>query len=217
MPCKYMGCEGCTPSETCKGYKCKAYKSAKNKAWRAANPERVYELRKAWDKANPEKGAAMRKAYYEANKEKVLATCRVYYETHKEKITAINKAWAQSHKDKTLAANKKWKQANYVAVGDIRGLLRQNGEFIRTRSMSEAYFLSMLDDDGEEFETEVVLSTPIGRYIADVYLPRLNLFVEVKADHWERDDQSAKIEYLRKQGISIVYISSDLIDGDLGI
>lgn len=121
---------------------------------------------------------------------------------------AITSAWLKAHP--TYAKDR------YVGTGDYKALMHEDGSMTRMRSMSEVYFFSMLEDEGVAYDYEVPLETPFGVYVADAYLPDLGFYVEVKGAFWVREAQEAKIAYLREQGVSIVIIPSDLIDGEFG-
>ena len=56
------------------------------RAYRAANKEKLKEAKKAYYEANKEKIKEANKAYYEANKEKMKEYQRAYREANKEKI-----------------------------------------------------------------------------------------------------------------------------------
>jgi very-short-patch-repair endonuclease len=190
--CKVVGCKhegkvkGCTP-DNCPGTKnCVAYGRAKVKDYNIAHPE-----------YKPNYG----KNYYRNNKEHVLAKVAAYNEANSEAIKAYQR---QYHKD------------NYNYIGDFKALMHEDGSVTRMRSMSEVYFFSMLEEEGMEYNYEVRLETPMGVYVADGYIPELNIYVEVKADYYVRDDQMAKIEYLREQGYSIIMIDADLINDEFG-
>lgn len=104
----------------------------------------------------------------------------------------------------------------YEHVGDIKAVMHKDGSITRMRSMSEVYFFSMLEDEGLDYQYEVRINTPMGVYIADGYIPSLNIYVEVKADYYVRENQTAKIEYLRSKGYSIIMIDAAFINAEFG-
>jgi hypothetical protein len=81
-------CEICNPKYEEQNIK----KSARERAYREANLEKVRAREKVYRDNNKEKVQAQRKAYEEANKEKVQAQRKVYREANKEKISDQAKA-----------------------------------------------------------------------------------------------------------------------------
>ena len=98
----------------------KEEKAAYNRAYYAANREKIVERRKAYREANREKYAERRKAhnkaYYEANKEKKAA----YYEANKEKKAA----YRQANKEKQAAYARAYRQDNKERIASINARRR---------------------------------------------------------------------------------------------
>ena len=151
------------------------------------------------------------------HKEDILAYQKDYRLKNKETISAKQKDYRLKNKETISARKKEYHAATYKPVGDQRYLQHPDGSFQRVRSMSEAYWFAMLDEIGLDYISEVKLETELGVYWADCYIPSLDLFVEVKAEHWVRDDQMARIELLREQGLSIVIVDSDWVDKEFGV
>lgn len=107
----------------------RAERRARDRAYYAANKEKMQAKMRAWRKANPERSRefnrksyhahkddeafkAKRRAYYQANKEKFLARSRAYYQAHRDdpeykaKQKARGKAFFQAHKEELNAKAK---------------------------------------------------------------------------------------------------------------
>ena len=88
------------------GYRteCKACRSARTKAWREANREKIAESNKAYHSANREQKIAAMKAYRESNRERVLAIKRAYREANREKIAESARAYRKANPHVAYAA-----------------------------------------------------------------------------------------------------------------
>lgn len=201
--CKYMNCEGCTPEQCPSTQKCRAYKTASRACH--AETERVKNLAYYHEHKTPEKQAAM----------------RIYAKEYRKKNIEVLKP--KKHKiylrqrEKQLAKQK----AAYMPVGQIRGYLSQDGTFKRTHSLSESIFAVAFEDEGIEIRRNVpTFNTPTGKYTPDFYLPKYNLYVEVKAISGDetymaaKERQYIKIAYLRAQGMKIAYMDATEIQQD---
>ena len=73
-----------------------------NAAYHAENKEKIADQKAAYRAANKEKTAAYRAAYYAANKEKIAARKADYYAANKEKIAAYRAAYRAANKEKRL-------------------------------------------------------------------------------------------------------------------
>ena len=89
------------------GYRteCKVCRSARNKAYREANREKLAESDKAHHAANREQRIAAMKAYRESNRERVLAIKRSYREANREKIAESARAYRKANPHVDYAAN----------------------------------------------------------------------------------------------------------------
>jgi hypothetical protein len=85
---------------------------AYQKAYRAANKERMSAVQKAWNEANKARKAAVNKAWRATNKEKVATGKKGWAQANKERKAASNKAWAQTNPAKVSASNRAWNLAN---------------------------------------------------------------------------------------------------------
>lgn len=197
------------------------------KQYRLANKERIAERDKKYRQENKE---ALRQ-YYLDNREHKLEYMKEYHQSHKEGKSKYDKVYRQlnkesiseykqkynlENKDAIAEQRKNYHQTHYEYIGPIKGLLHPDGSFQRTRSKSEAYWLSVLDEIGLEYISEIPLKTSLGTYWADCYIVPLNIFIEIKADYYIRKDQMDKIEELRENGVSIVILDSDFIDEEYG-
>jgi 5-methylcytosine-specific restriction endonuclease McrA len=98
----------------------KANKIAYDKAWRAANREKVLAQERARRKANPEKEKEKKRKTYLKHQEKALAYAAKYREENREKIRAAAKPkdaeygarWRAKHPEKARACGQAWKIAN---------------------------------------------------------------------------------------------------------
>lgn len=205
--CKYEGCEGCNHECPVKG-KCRAYFNAAGKAYYERNPEKRREEAAAFLSKHPN----YKKDWVAANREQYLAKKAEWRANN----AAYIKQYYLDNKEHIRSVQAKYTEANYQPMGDIKGYINSDGEFVRVRSMSEAYLLAMFDEEDEFVVYEPRLDTPMGKYYPDVYVPRLNLYVEVKGAYWVREEQMNKIEYLRNNGYSIIIIDSNLVDAEFG-
>ena len=73
------------------------------RAYRAANKEKLKEIRNAYREDNKEKIKETLKAYREANKEKIKENKKAHYEANKEKIKAYYEANKEKTNDKILS------------------------------------------------------------------------------------------------------------------
>ena len=64
--------------------------AAKNRAWYAANRDKVAAQYRAWYEANRDKVAAQKRAWYAANRDKVAAKNRAYREANRGKRAQKN-------------------------------------------------------------------------------------------------------------------------------
>ena len=82
----------------------KEKQKAYNKAYYAANRERLLEQKRvyqrAYSEANKEKVAAQHKSWYEANREQINAQHKAYYEANREEINAKRKAYREANREK---------------------------------------------------------------------------------------------------------------------
>ena len=117
----------------------KAEKLAYNRAWKAANPEKVAASKKAWYDANKERAAATSKAWNEANKERRAACYKAWREANKEKKAATDKAWGEANKERKAANNKAWKEENRGTVNAIDAK-RRAAKIERTPPWSNSEF-----------------------------------------------------------------------------
>ena len=77
------------------------------RAYRAANKEKLKEIGNAYREDNKEKIKETLKAYKEANKEKIKEYRKAYEETNREKISATSKAWYKANPKKERGIRKK--------------------------------------------------------------------------------------------------------------
>jgi membrane-associated HD superfamily phosphohydrolase len=195
----------------------KAAAAAKLREYRKKYPERFSAYDKKSHAAHREEDNQRMKEHYQNTREYKSQYNREYRKTHEDTLRVKDKEYYWKNKEQRNAYTKEYHAANYQHVGHIKGLIRNDGSFQRTRSLSEAYWFTTLEEIGVEYVPEIKLTTPIGVYWADCYIPSLDLFVEVKGKRWLNDKQMSKIEYLREQGISIIIIDSNLIDEEFGI
>jgi len=84
---------------------CKECKRAMDKAYRAANPEKIKAEKKAYHAANREKVNGQMKAYHAANPEKRMAKDKAYRAANPEKLKAKDKAYRAANPEKAKAMN----------------------------------------------------------------------------------------------------------------
>lgn len=95
------------------------------RAWRAANPERVQkygatrksdpskcEIDRLWRIANRDQLRAGQKARRAKNPEKIRAASRAWYRAHTEQKLEENRAWKLANPDKVRAEGRAWTAAN---------------------------------------------------------------------------------------------------------
>lgn len=89
------------------GYRteCKVCRSARGKAWREANREKISESDRANHAANREQRIAAMKAYRESNRERVLAAKKAYREANRDKIAEDARAYRKANRHIVYAAD----------------------------------------------------------------------------------------------------------------
>ena len=114
-PCR----RGHIAERQCSNGHCLTCKTAREKAWREANPEELAARKRAYREANPEKVAAGLKAWQEANSEKEAARKKTYRETNREKELARKKAYREANREKVAARKKAYIANNPQAKAAI--------------------------------------------------------------------------------------------------
>lgn len=94
------------------GATCRPCRNARNKQWRAANPEKQAAAVKAWEKANPEKTRAKGKRWYDKNKSKAQAIALGSYQRNKARAQATARAWKRRNRARNLELLRSWRAAN---------------------------------------------------------------------------------------------------------
>lgn len=92
--------------------KCKPCSRAANAAWKAANPDKVRNIRTADRVANPEKFRARAASYRAANPERVRAYRAAYRAANQEKTRAENAAYHAANREKERARCSTYRAAN---------------------------------------------------------------------------------------------------------
>lgn len=77
-----------------------------------ANKESESARIKAWKKENANKICEANKLYREANKERIAKQKREYYLKNKERINAKNKAYSNANREKATEYGRKWRAGN---------------------------------------------------------------------------------------------------------
>lgn len=94
----------------------------------ARDPVAVAAQNRAYYAANREKLLARQRAYYEANRDKILVRAsvvgRAYYEANREKVLARQRAYREANREDVLAR----RRAYEVFRGPLRRLERRIGE-----------------------------------------------------------------------------------------
>lgn len=99
-------------TERAKNDQCKQCKVIADKAYRAANQEKIKALNRAYYKANTERINVASKAWAIANPEKRKAAVLTYYEANKGKAMAATMSWQAANQDKVKAAKLAWRAEN---------------------------------------------------------------------------------------------------------
>lgn len=86
--------------------------NAYQRAWYAANKDRVIARSLAYREANRDKVAAQKHAWYVANRDKIAAQHRAYRKANRDKINAKQRAWCEENKDKAVAYRRAYREAN---------------------------------------------------------------------------------------------------------
>lgn len=82
--------------------------SERHRAWAVANPEKMRAYRRAWEAANGDKI----RAYREANAERIRESQREYRERNSDALRAYHRAYAESHADRARERARAWEAAN---------------------------------------------------------------------------------------------------------
>jgi hypothetical protein len=93
-------------------FKCKSCAAKASKAWAEANRERKSATDKAWWAAHPERRSELAKAWLEANRERKDATNKAWAAANRERLAETTRAWADANHERKAAANKAWAAAN---------------------------------------------------------------------------------------------------------
>lgn len=91
----------------------RARNTAKQRAWRARNPERANAIAAACRRRNRAKIAVSRKIYYEKNKAKLYEKKKAYNARNPEKLRRWKHADYERHKESYIArAHRRWREKN---------------------------------------------------------------------------------------------------------
>ncbi len=82
----------------------------KDRAWRAANREKLNAANRAWYEKNKEKVAALRKAAYDPVKNKARSAAD--YQKRKVAVLSKNKAWREANKGRCAELKSSWIERN---------------------------------------------------------------------------------------------------------
>jgi hypothetical protein len=112
VPCK----RGHIAERSVHSGRCLECDRARSAKWKAANPERVREMKRKHRAANPEKvrekdREANRKQYIK-NRDKIRSKQAAWRAENKEKIAAYRRQWYAKNKDKILSKQAAWRAAN---------------------------------------------------------------------------------------------------------
>jgi hypothetical protein len=148
----------------------------------------------------------------------------MYYEEPgylSEEVKAILRAKAEAEHVRILEAIQHEKEIA-EAEAKLLTFTGVGGVSIKMRSKPEVKLANYFTSQGMEFEYEPKPFKQLGiNYTPDFYLPKYNLFIEVKS-HGGRDyyqaakvKQLAKIKALRSRGYSIAYMAAEDIIANL--
>lgn len=126
------GCMACAYERTSKYSTGSERTRAYNVAYRAANPDKIRELRSGWVKANPEKVRSMRASHRLANAEKLRSSSAEYYAANKSRLKAYHAEWRAANPDKALISVHKRRARKMAAPGshtaaDVRNVYERQG------------------------------------------------------------------------------------------
>lgn len=83
-----------------------------NKAYRAANLEKIKERKRAYYLANKEKINEKNRAYHQANKERLNEQSRAYHQANAERLNAKHREYWQENAERLREKCRKWGAAN---------------------------------------------------------------------------------------------------------
>lgn len=96
------------------------------KAWYAANREKVIAQRRVWREANRDKARASVKKYQEANRALLKEKRKKNREKNIENERARERAWYHNHREQVLASTKAWQAKNPEKVKATRAANVEN-------------------------------------------------------------------------------------------
>lgn len=97
---------------------CRAARREHERAYYAANREKINEQRRANYAANRETVAENRRAYYEDNREAMRERSRVYREANREEIAERNRAWYAANREEQLKKRREYYEANREKIAE---------------------------------------------------------------------------------------------------
>ena len=130
---------------------------AQQKAYRAANVDKIKAYDKAYYEANRDKEKAQQKAYRAANVDKIKVYNKAHYVANADKYKAQQKIYRAANVDKKKAhyvANADKKKAYYLDNLDkIKAYRKANVDKIKAQT--KAYKISIRDKNKERYKTDI--------------------------------------------------------------
>lgn len=190
---KYNGLEKCKVCEKlCKIYysqmcrKCSEKKS--NKIYRSKNLDKIF---------------LSSKKYRKQNRSKVNENARNRRNKNHSKLRQYEKEYYLKNHTRLLEKQREYRNK--------KGINKKGIDYLGVHydSSWELRVAKALLNKSIKFEVHKQLTTFVGKYYADFYLPDQNIYIEVKNLAYARPDQTEKIKILKNDGLNILILTFD--------
>ena len=114
--------------------RCKECQSAVNKAYRAANREKISKYNKEYQQTHKEKIRALHEKYMAENAETIKERCKKYRDAHKKERNAACAEWYQKNKEYVSMKNKERRQAKKAERNAYERNKKKTDEFYRFKA-----------------------------------------------------------------------------------
>jgi hypothetical protein len=131
----------------------KVEKAAYNKAYKAANKDRLAVTTKAYKAANKDEIAAYQKAYKEANREEIAVKNKAYREANREEMAVKGKAYREANREEMAVKGKAYREANplkYAAHRMVKNALK-SGKLIKPKPCTNCNKEAKLDGHHHDY------------------------------------------------------------------